>query len=194
MRNKISLIFCLIILSASCQNKVTDIKCEEFFKKYKEKFSNSDSDSARYYIKSAMECAPENKGYINNAIQLYIKINDYQNAIIQVEKLKDNGSDISLDFMISVLKLKMGNPSAKNDLKKNYIQYNADKMLTSSNLIYKVALDNYFNDKNYALNQLKDYRKVYTTEYDTQNLDAIENLIKSVDKDEVLFALFNLKE
>lgn len=194
MRNKILLMFYLIILSASCQNKVTDIKCEEFFKKYKEKFSTSNSDSTRYYIESAMKCAPENKSYINNAIQFYIKVGDYQTAIIQVEKLKNNGSDISLDFMISVLKLKMGNPNAKKDLKKIYIQYNADKLLTSSNLIYKVALDNYFNNDNYALNRLKDYRKVYTAESDIQNLDAVENLIKSLDKDKVLFALFNLKE
>jgi hypothetical protein len=196
MRNKLLLILCLAVFTSNCQNKTNesnDSKCEELFKKYKEKFSTSDIDSTRYYIESAMKCAPENKNFIDNSIRFYIKVADYKVAIKQVEKLKDNRSDISLDFMISVLKLKMGNPTAKKDLKKIYIQYNADKSLTSSNLIYKVALDNYFNDKNYALNRLKDYRKAYTTEYDIQNLDAAENLIKSVDKDEVLFALFNLK-
>lgn len=196
MKNKLLLIFCLAVFTSNCQNKTNesnDSKCKELFKKYKEKFSTSDIDSTRYYIENAMKCAPENKNFIDNSIRFYIKVADYKVAIKQVEKLKDNGSNISLDFMISVLKLKMGNASAKNDLKKNYIQYNTDKLLTSSNLIYKVALDNYFNDKNYALNQLKDYRKVYTTEYDTQNLDAVENLIKSVGKEDVLFTLFNIQ-
>ena len=88
----------------------------------------------------------------------------------------------------------MNVPSIDNDLRKIYGQYKNNKQLTSSNLIYKIALDNYFNDRNYALNQLKEYRKVYITEYDVQNLDAAESLVKSLGKKEVLFALFNIKD
>lgn len=206
MKHRILLLILLVTLSSSCQNKQpetkteakteakTDTKCVKLFQKYKEKFVTSEKDSARYYIESAMKCAPENKNYVNNAIQLYIKIGSYENAITQVEKLKSEGSDISLDFMISVLKLKMNVPSVDNDLRKIYEQYKNDKQLTSSNLIYKIALDNYFNDGNYALNQLKEYRKVYTTGYDIQNLDAAESLVKSLGKKEVLFALFNIKD
>lgn len=194
MRNKISVMLFLIIMNVSCQNKATNVKCEDFFKKYKEKFSTTDIDSTRYYIESAMKCAPENKNFIDNSIQFYIKVADYKLAIKQVQKLKKDESDKSLDFMISVLKLKLGDSSAKNDLQKVYAKYKEDRQLTSSNVIYKIALDNYFNDKNYALKQLQDYHKVYTSGYDIQNLNAIENLIKSIDKDEVLFALFNLKD
>ncbi|OYQ51830.1 hypothetical protein [Flavobacterium aurantiibacter] len=202
MNCKIYLLILLVTLSSSCQNKQpetktvakTDTKCLKLFQKYREKFVTSEKDSARDYIESAMKCAPENKNYINNAIQLYIKIGSYENAITQIEKLKSDGSDISLDFMISVLKLKMNVPSIDNDLRKIYGQYKNNKQLTSSNLIYKIALDNYFNDRNYALNQLKEYRKVYITEYDVQNLDAAESLVKSLGKKEVLFALFNIKD
>lgn len=86
----------------------------------------------------------------------------------------------------------MGDPSATNDLQNIYTQYKNDSKLTSSNVVYKVALDNYFNDKIYALNQINDYRKVYKSRYDIQNLDAAEEFIKSVDKDKVLFVLFNI--
>ncbi|MEZ0006835.1 hypothetical protein ABH942_002212 [Flavobacterium sp. 28YEA47A] len=203
MKHKISLFIFLVTISSSCQNKQSDIRtttiktdkeCVKFFQKYKEKFVISENDSAQYYIESAMKCAPENKNYINNSIQLYIKIGSYENAIIQVDKLKRDRSDISLDFMILVLKLKMNVPTIDNDLRKIYKRYKDDKPLTSSNLIYKIALDNYFNDKKYALNQLKDYRRVYTTGYDIQNLDAAESLIKSLEKKEVLFNLFNIKD
>lgn len=200
MRNKILLLLSLGALTSNCQNKANDLndsndsKCKELFEKYKTKFSTSDIDSTRYYIESAMKCAPENINFINNSIQFYIKVADYKAAITQVGKLKSEGSDKSLDFMISVLKLKLGDSSAKNDLQKIHSHYKDDKQLTSSNLIYKIALDNYFGDKNYALNQLKEYRKVYTSEYDIQNLDVVEELLKSVNKEKVLFSLFNIKD
>lgn len=196
MRSKLLLVFCLTVLTSNCQNKTedsNDSKCKELFEKYKEKFSTSDIDSTQYYIESAMKCAPENKNFIDSSIRFYIKVADYKAAIKQIEKLKSDESDKSFDFMISVLKLKMGDFSSEKDLRIIYAEYKTDKQLTSSNLIYKIALDNYFNDKKYTLNQLKNYRKVYATEYDIQNLNAIEELIKTLDKSEVLFTLFNIK-
>ncbi|WGK95152.1 MULTISPECIES: hypothetical protein [Flavobacterium] len=194
MKNKLFLmLFCLATLTSNCQSKSTDFKCKELFRKYKEKNSASEVDSARYYINSAMKCAPENTNFINNSIQFYIKVADYKAAISQVEKLKGSDGDKSLSFMISVLKLKDGSISAKNDLRKLYEEYKNDKQLSSTNVIYKITLDNYFNNKEFALAQIKKYQKIYNSEYDVQNLEAIKNLIVTLNKEKVLFSLFNIK-
>lgn len=194
MKNKLFLmLFFLTAMTSNCQNKSTDFKCQELFKKFKKKNSASEIDSARYYIDSAMKCAPENKNFINNSIQFYIKIAYYKAAIRQVEKLKGSDGDKSVIFMVLVLKLKEGSHFAKNDLKKLYEEYKNDKLLSSTNVIYKISLDNYFNNKEFALAQIKKYRKIYTSEYDVQNLEAIENLIMTLNKEKVFYSLFNIK-
>ncbi len=87
-----------------------------------------------------------------------------------------------------IIKLKDSNPQSEKLLVNSYDEFNQIKNPTSSNLIYKIALDNYFKEKEYSLNQVEEFKQTYKDKpYENQNIEALQELINKETKEIVLF-------
>lgn len=206
MKNAHHIIILLLITSlSSCQSKsepkkilekeiiIDKPECEIIYNKYIEKVSKMENDSAIYFLDKSINCDPANNDYKFSKVQFFVDNQKYQEALNQLNEIKIDSIDPSLKLFSSVLKLKLNNDDADKDLREVYTKIAKIKKPTSSNIFYKLALDNYFKDKNYALEQLKFHKKQYVSDYDKQNLDALENYIVTDDKRNVLFKIFNIR-
>lgn len=192
----------LITTISSCQNKknITEKnvtkenpECEILYNKYIEKFSTRENDSALYYIEKCIKCDPsknENK-YIK--VQLLTSMKDYKNAILVFPDLKSGIDDPALKMQKGVLMLKINDVNSRKVLEECYAEFKKIEKPTSSNLIYKIALDNYFMGKEFSTKEVEKFKLTYKDKpYESDNIKAVESLIKNVDKENVLFKLFNI--
>lgn len=91
--------------------------------------------------------------------------------------------------------MKINDANSKKILEECYSEFNKMKEPTSSNLFYKIALDNYFKGKDYSLNQVKEFKQTYKDKpYENQNIEALQELINKETKEIVLFKLFNIND
>jgi len=207
MRNKVrilSILFFSIFLSNCDGNKKTIKKknvsqekdysiCKKYLKKYKENFIIEENDSALVYINKAIECNPNNNSYKNSKVTFLITIENYNEAIKQLDELIDITNDPALRLQKSVVKLKINDKTSNELLKENYKEFDEIKKPTSSNLFYKIALDNYFKGKEYALKEIEKTRFVYKDKlYEVDNFKVLDELINTEKREVVLFKLFNI--
>jgi lipopolysaccharide biosynthesis regulator YciM len=202
---KIQLLNILLLITtiSSCQNKknITEknvIKenpeCEILYNKYIEKFSNSEKDSALFYIDKCIKCDTSKKDNKYIKAQLLISMKDYKNAILTFNDIKSD-DDPALKMQKGVLMLKINDPNSIKVLKECYNEFNQIKEATSSNLFYRIALDNYFKGKEYSLNEVVKFKeKNKGKAYENQNIKALEDLINKENKETVLFKLFNIRD
>lgn len=186
----------LTFIFASCQTKTDSSKLKEnsdcviFYKKYKEATVSQQIDSALNYIDKAIKCDPNNASFKSNKIRFLISINKYKDAIEVVNTY--SSKDTSLKMLEAVLKLKLETSDSKDLLQRCYDEYKQDKQMTNDKLVYKIALTNYFKNKDEALKEIEYSKKKSSEEYERTNLEALEELIKKHDKREVLFNLFGI--
>ncbi|MDN3672122.1 hypothetical protein QWY99_03440 [Flavobacterium branchiarum] len=206
MKNTYHIVTILLITSLlSCQSKSESKKnlekeriadrpeCEVIYNKYIEKASKMENDSAIYFLNKSINCDPANDGYKFSKAQFFVDKQEYQEALNQLNEIKADSIDPTLRLFSSVLKLKLNSDDADKDLSDVYSKIAKIKKPNSSNVFYKLALDNYFKGKDYALEQLKFCKKIYTTDYDKQNLDVLESYINTDNKRNVLFKIFNIR-
>lgn len=194
----------LISTVSSCQNKTNiaekgatqeKAKCEILYNKYIEKFSAREKDSALYYIDKSIKCDQNNNDYKYAKAQLLISNKDYKSAILVLGELNSAITDPTIKMQKGILNLKINEPSSKKILEECYADFKRIKGPTSNNLFYKIALDNYFKDKDYALIEIEKFKQTYKDKgYETQNINALESLIKNESKENVLFKLFNIRD
>jgi hypothetical protein len=191
----------LISTVSSCQNKTNiaeksatkeKAKCVILYDKYIEKFSARENDSALYYIDKCIKCDPSKNDNKYAKVQLLISMRDYKNAILVFSDFKLD--DPALKMQKGVLMLKINDTKAENILQESFLEFCKIKELTSSNQFYKIALDNYFKGKEYALEEINKFKVTFKgKDYETQNINALESLIKSENKENVLFKVFNIR-
>jgi hypothetical protein len=190
---------------SSCQNKTQNTtqkaivkekpECEALYNKYLENFSLQKKDSALYYIDKCIKCdtSQQDNKYIK--VQLLISMKDYKNAILGLEELRSDIDDPTFKMQKGILMLKINDANSKKILEECYSEFNKMKEPTSSNLFYKIALDNYFKGKDYSLNQVKEFKQTYKDKpYENQNIEALQELINKETKEIVLFKLFNIND
>lgn len=209
MKNKTLILpFLFIGLLSNCQNKNTVVKnnvnnvekksandCKAIFRKFNEKLVVEENDSAFYYLDKAIECDPKNNSFKYSKVKFLTNIKKYEDAIKQLDELTSNSTDPSLKMQKGILKLKINAVDSKNVLEKCYAEFNQIEKPTSSNSLYKIALDNYFKGKEYSLNKIKKFRQEYMGKpYETDNINALEELIKKESKENVLFKLFDIND
>lgn len=210
MVNKLIIILMSILLLSNCNDKAKSDKdssnslkkdletnsssnCKKMYKKFNEKFALEENDSALVYINKAIECDSKNSNYQFSKVRFLIGINKYQDAINQIDELLFISNDPTLKMLKAILMIKTNNSDFIKLLNKSYIEFNQIKSLTSSNQLYKIALDNYFKGKDYSLEEIKKYKELYKEKpYENQNILALENLIKNENKENVLFKLFSI--
>jgi tetratricopeptide (TPR) repeat protein len=188
------------ILASSCKNaknetiEIKDNKqCEEFNKKHMKFVIAEQNDSAIYYIDKAIECNPEHENYKFSKARFLIELNKYQEAEKVFLTFK-NPEEPTIKMYIGILKLKTNDTQSENILRNVYSKFEKSESQNSTYFYYKIALDNYFNGKDYAINQIKQYKKEFTSAYELQNINALESLILTNDKREVLFKILNIIE
>lgn len=167
--------------------------CKKSFKKYKEKFIAEENDSALIYINKAIECNPSNNSYKNSKVAFLITIENYNDAIKQLDELISITNDPTFRLQKGVVRLKINDHKSKELLNSSYNEFNEIKKPTSGNQFYKIALDNYFKGKEYALKEIEKVKQIYKDQpYESQNFKALEELINTERKEVVLFKLFNI--
>ena len=91
--------------------------------------------------------------------------------------------------------LKIKDKNAEISLEEVYTRYKKIKNPNSTDLFYRIALDNFFKGKEYSLIELDKIKKnTELSEYEIQNFTALHNLINEKDKNSVLFSLFSIEE
>lgn len=195
-----TLIFTVFLSNCEGNKKVINISqekdysiCKKSFKKYKEKFIAEENDSALIYINKAIECNPNNNSYKNSKVAFLITIENYNDAIKQLDELISITNDPAFRLQKGVVRLKINDEKSKELLNNSYNEFNEIKNPTSSNQFYKIALDNYFKGKEYALKEIEKVKQIYKDQpYESQNFKALEELINTEKEDVVLFKLFNI--
>lgn len=182
---------------SSCQNKKTipkeNLECEILYNKYLEKFSLREKDSALFYINKCIKCDPSKSDNKYIKVQLLTSMKDYKNAILVFDESKLAIDDPALIMQKGVLMLKIEDVNSKKILEESYGKLKKIENITSSNQLYKIALDNYFLDKNYSLSEVNKFKEKYKGKpYENQNITALEDLINKETKETVLFKLFNI--
>ncbi|WP_395074839.1 tetratricopeptide repeat protein [Flavobacterium sp.] len=193
-----------VIFFINCNNKklikneLTEQKhsnCDFFLNKYSDKFMSGENDSALIYINKAIECNPNEFNYKDNKLIFLIATQSYIKAIEQLDELNSSNDDPAYKFQRGILMLKINDINAIKKLEQSYSEFNQISKLTSSNLFYKIALDNYFKGKEYSLNEVAKFKAIYKGKaYENQNIIALENLIKNENKENVLYKLFNITD
>lgn len=204
---KLLFIFAYLLSLLNCNNnnnkKATndlitekeEVKCKEIYKKFNEKYVLEENDSALIYIDEAIKCNPKNNKYKYSKIKFLIEIKNYDDAIKQLDKFILLSNDPAFKLQKGVLLLKIKDEKSKQILEECYYEYQKLKEPTSNNLFYKIALDNYFEGKEYSLNEiLKCKRQYQGKDYELQNIKVLEELINNKSKEEVLFNLYNIKD
>ncbi len=192
------LVFMPFILASSCKNAKNETiemkdkkQCEEFNKKHVNFVIAEQNDSAIYYIDKAIECNPEHENYKFSKVRFLIGLNKFGEAE-KVFSTFNKPEEPTIKMQIGILKLKNNDERSENILKEVHSKLENLKSQNSTYFFYKIALDNYFKGKDYAMNQVKEYKKEYTTAYELQNINTLENSILNNGKREVLFKLLNM--
>ncbi len=193
------LLFLLTSLLSSCQNKNsiksdTKTECKIFYKKYNQKIISEENDSAIYYIDKAINCNSQNVNYKYYKVQFLVSLKKYKEAIVGLNEIKTDVIDPAIKMENGILKLKINDPSSEKILKECLNDYNLISKPTSSNLFYKIALENYFNGKDKAMIEIQKYKNIYNEPYETQNINALIQSIQKDEKKKVLFDLFSIKD
>jgi hypothetical protein len=194
-----------VLLLSNCNNKKNIVsstiqkndyaECKVFFDKYKKKMIIEENDSALIYIDKAIKCNPNNNSYKNSKVNFLISIKNYKDADKQLDELITITNDPAFRLLKGIIKLKDSDPQSEKLLVNSYNEFNQIKKPTSSNLIYKIALDNYFKGKDYSLNQVEEFKQAYKDKpYENQNIEALQELINKETKEIVLFKLFNIND
>lgn len=170
-------------------------ECKKFNKKFNDKVVLEENDSALIYINKAIECNPKSTNYKFSKIQFLMDIKKYNDAIKPTDELILISDDPFFKVLKAILLLKTNDSNWAKLLDNTYREYNQIQNPTSNNQFYKIALDNYFKGKDFALIEVGKFKEQHKGKpYENQNINAIENLIKNESKENVLFKLFNIRE
>jgi predicted Zn-dependent protease len=209
MITKLTIVSMSLLLLANCSNKRTtsnkttsntvivkeNSKCKEIYKKYNEKYVLEENDSALIYINQAIECNPKSSDYKFTKIRFLVEIKNYNDAIKQLDEFILNSDDPAFKTQKGTLLLKINDKSSIKILSESYNDYKKIKNPTSNNQFYKIALDNYFEGKEYALKEVEKFKQTYKGKgYENQNINVLEELIKNETKENTLFKLFNIRD
>lgn len=210
MVTKITIISMALLLLSNCSNKVKSninptvinnktekdfSDCKKIYKKFNNKFALEENDSALVYINQAIKCNPKSSNYKFTKVRFLVETKNYNDAITQLDELIINSEDPAFKMEKGIILLKINDKNAIKTLRDAYNDYNKIQNPTSNNQFCKIALDNYFKGKDYSLIEVEKFKERYKDKpYEMQNITALEGLIKSKDKENTLFMLFNIRD
>lgn len=180
----------------SCNSKSDNQKsikrsdCIIFYKKFKEEVIKGQTKNALIAIDKAINCDPNNESFKSNKLRLLIELSKYNDAIKLINSYKSD--DNSFKMLKAVLKLKNKDTKAIDLLRECYNRYKNEREITTDNLIYKIALTNFFDGEEKALKEIETSRTNSIEENIKTNLDTLEELITQYDKQNVLFKLYGI--
>lgn len=170
--------------------------CSVYNDKYVEFRMNNRNDSAIYYIDKAIKCDPQDDFFKTEKVKLLINNQDYISATSVAEELAVK-SDPNYKMLYGTLLLKNDDVQSEKNLKEAYSLFEKstkDYSKANSNLkFYQIALDYYFQGKEYSLKKIEIYKKNYTDIHNTQLAEYIQDLILNRSKEDVLFAMYGME-
>ncbi|MDB9837154.1 hypothetical protein OAC51_09705 [Flavobacteriaceae bacterium] len=202
MKKKLQLaafLFYGLCIFYSCENHAQKktMTCETYNEKFIDYEMENQPDLALIYIDKAIECSsekPEGKQFYKfSKVNFLIRQKEFERAskILNTFNLKE---ELALQIMDATLDMKIGRDSVDEKLRLSY-----DKINHSSSqkeievLIYKIALDNYFKGKEYALSEINKVKKVHTDYNSKLLISTVEASVKEKTKEDVFFRLFNFE-
>lgn len=191
----------LLLMYISCGNKAktdnkNNLNCNDYFLKFKEFYISEKKDSALFYIDKAIDCDETKKNYKNAKLNFLISISAYNEAIHFLDRTDSFLDSNSLNILKGVLNLKIHNVKEGNkNLKEVFDNYKNMSKLEINELFYFIALLNYFENNDKAIQKLNQLEKEYPlNSYEGQNFLALKKNISENKKEIVLYNLFNIKE
>lgn len=191
----------LLLMYISCGNKAKTenknaLNCNDFFLKFKELYISEKKDSALFYIDKAIDCDKTKNNYKSAKLNFLISISSYNEAIYFLDRTDSFLDNNSLNILKGVLNLKIHNIEEGNiNLKKVFDNYKNMSKLEVNELFYFIALLNYFDNNDKAIEKLNQVEKEYPlNSYEGQNFLALKKNISENQKEIVLYNLFNIKE
>ncbi|MDN3673044.1 hypothetical protein QWY99_08290 [Flavobacterium branchiarum] len=210
MITKITIISMALLLLSNCSNKVKSnpnptvinnkteddfSDCKKIYKKFNNKFALEENDSALIYINQAIKCNPKSSNYKFTKVRFLVETKNYNDAIIQLDELIINSEDPAFKMEKGTIFLKINEKNAIKALRDAYNDYDKIQNPTSNNQFCKIALDNYFKGKEYALKEIDKFKENYKDKgYENQNINFLEELINKETKENVLFKLFSIND
>lgn len=194
------LIYLLVITMSilGCNSKSENQKsiersdCIIFYKKFKEEVIKGQKKNALIAIDKAINCDPNNESFKSNKLRFLIELSKYNDAIKLIDSYKSD--DNSFKMLTAVLKFKNKDAKAIDLLRECYNRYKDEREITTDDLIYKIALTNFFDGKEKALKEIDISRTNSKEENVKINLETLEELINQYDKQNVLFKLYGISE
>lgn len=201
MKNIIlAIAFVCLIFSLNYGNKAKPgdmqaLDCNNYFLRFKEYYASGKKDSALIYINKAIDCDGSKNNYKNTKLNFLISTGSYKDAINYLDKTSFLDRT-SLNIIKGVLNLKINNIEESNkELKEAFEEYKKIEKPSTNELFYFIALINYFENSDEALNKLNQVEKEFSPEtYEGQIFSALKKNILENKKDVVLFNLFNIKD
>ncbi|MBW1298504.1 tetratricopeptide repeat protein [Aquimarina litoralis] len=193
-----AIMLCLLLTFMGCKIKPVFQNCRKVYDSYISLRMKGDKKNALINLNKAIDCDKENPRYIDEKINYLISLEEFSEAVKQLEILEKTNENYFKYYPLNgILNIRLGETKkgdttlkrVYNNLKSN--NFNKDNY---NIFIYKVLLDAYFQNKDYAIEQI--LKTVKDNNFEKHHLDVIDhlhNLLKSnKSSNEVLYDFFQI--
>lgn len=188
----------IICITIGCKSKNSHFSkkaCLNYNNKYVEFASRNQIDSALFYVNKSIKCDKSNDFYKLEKVNLLVNNMNYENAINYLDEPLSNNNPVYKMFK-GVLLLKIQkNEDAYSFLKEAHNEFNNIKnsSVDYNSAFYSLGLDNYFEEAYQIEVSISEYKQLFIEDsYALQTIEYAESLIKTYDKVEVLYKMFNI--
>lgn len=207
MKKIFYLIFPLLLISCKYESKAQDEssiddKCNGYYgEKYAEFFNkwsvNRENeriiDSTLYYLNKQINCNPKDIGAIQEKANFLIYNKFYEKALIVIDSVSK--VEPFFKMMKGTIGLKLDRQNSEELLKEAHGEFSQyiEEYNDPNDIVWKLILDNYLKGKEYALSEAERLKKNLKKDYEVANIEAIEQMIREMSKEDVLYHLFKIE-
>lgn len=192
--NKLSFFILITLLSISSCKTRDSKSCELFYLSYEKYRNETKIDSAVFYIDKVIHCNKNDFFYKIEKVKYLISVERYKNAILELESINKKDESLEVDFLKSVLLLKVQDENGLNSLENVYKSYKSkSKTLDENSLLYYISLVNFFEGKENANSTINEFKLKYVNDLNiNRTLEVIQILVNNSSKEDVLFKITNI--
>lgn len=185
---------CNFILTGCSSQKAVEEDCGKLYENYQDHIMKARYDSADYYLTKAFHCDTSNLQYGVELYSLKIQIANKKEALNVLGKLRKMNSALEFSVAEELLIYQLDGVLDTNALEGYFKEYRlriAQGSASESDVFCFVALSNFLEGKQQALQQLHNY--LGQVDKTTGRLSAIREMIEKRDSLEVVKEIFNVE-
>ena len=195
MRIIFIVIICITIGCKSKNSHFSKKTCLSYNNKYVEFASRNQVDSALFYVNKSIKCDKSNNFYKLEKVNLLVNNMEYENASNYLDELISNNNPVYKMFKGALLLKIQKNEDAYSILKEAHNEFNNIKNsgIDYNSAFYSLGLDNYYEEAYQTEVSVSEYKQLFREDlYALQTIEYAESLIKTHNKVEVLYKMFNI--